>query len=44
MIILSKNDSFLKNKRVNEYPEKNSKRKGSNSLERGELGFKKLGT
>ncbi len=44
MIILSINDSFLKNKCVNEYPEKKSKRKGSNNFERGELGFKKLGT
>jgi len=44
MIILSKSDSFLKNKRVNEFPEKKSKRKGRNNLERGELGFQKLGT
>ncbi len=44
MIILSMSDSFLNNKCVNEYPEKKSKRKGSNSLERIDLEFKKLGT
>ena len=43
MIILSMSDSFLNNKCANEYPEKKSNRKGSNSLERDELGFKKLG-
>ena len=43
MITLSISASSLKHKRVNEYPEKKSKRKGKNSLESTDVGFKTLG-